>query len=202
MAAETADNACIGGAIVPLLSLGIPGSPPAAVLLGALLIHGIRPGPMLGFEFPAFIYQCVAWLTVATFFMWVISIFIAKPMQKILTIKNSITMPIVAVLCTVGAFSMDIRFLDLILLFASGLLGLLFKRGKYPAAPLVLGIILGPLVDSNFRRALQSTHGSFSIFVTRPLALVLLVSTLILVLAQLGVLRQLRRLLGMKSPVG
>ena len=192
VAAETADNSCIGGAIIPLLSLGIPGSPPAAVLLGAFLIHGVRPGPMLSFEFPAFTYQAVSWLLVATLFMFVLSVLIARPMQKILQIKNAILMPIVAVLCTIGSFSLDLRFIDIVLVFFAGLIGIVFKKGKYPPAPLVLGIILGPLVDTNFRRALKASQGDFSIFVTRPVALLLLLATVVLILGQLGVFQAIR----------
>jgi putative tricarboxylic transport membrane protein len=187
VAAETADNSCIGGAIIPLLSLGIPGSPPAAVLLGAFLIHGVRPGPMLSFEFPAFTYQAVSWLLVATLFMRFFVMWLARPMQKILQVKNSILMPIVTVLCAIGAYSLDIRFLDITLVFLAGLLGLLFKQGKYPAAPLVLGIVLGPLVDTNFRRALKASGGDFAIFFTRPVSLILVISIVVLILGQLGV---------------
>jgi putative tricarboxylic transport membrane protein len=187
VAAETADNSCVGGAIIPLLSLGIPGSPPAAVLLGAFLIHGVRPGPMLSFEFPAFTYQAVSWLLVATLFMRFFVMWLARPMQKILQVKNSILMPIVTVLCAIGAYSLDIRFLDITLVFLAGLLGLLFKQGKYPAAPLVLGIVLGPLVDTNFRRALKASGGDFSIFFTRPVSLILVISIVVLILGQLGV---------------
>ncbi|TRZ47114.1 transporter [bacterium] len=187
VAAETADNSCIGGAIIPLLSLGIPGSPPAAVLLGAFLIHGVRPGPMMSFEFPAFIYQAVSWLLVATLFMRFMALGLARPMQKILTIKNAILMPIVTVLCAIGAFSLDIRYIDIVLVFLSGILGILFRKGKYPPAPLVLGIVLGPLVDVNLRRALKSSNGDISIFFTRPIALILVISIIVLILAQLGV---------------
>jgi len=192
VAAETADNSCIGGALIPLLSLGIPGSPPAAVLLGALLIHGVRPGPMLSFEFPAFTYQAVSWLLVATLFMRFMALGLARPMQKILTIKNAILMPIVAVLCAIGAYSLDIRFLDIVLVFFAGVLGILFNLGKYPPAPLVLGIVLGPLVDVNLRRALKASNGDISIFYTRPIALFLLTSIVLLILAQLGVFEALR----------
>jgi putative tricarboxylic transport membrane protein len=192
VAAETADNSCIGGAIIPLLSLGIPGSPPAAVLLGAFLIHGVRPGPMLSFEFPAFLYQTVSWLLVATLFMRFMALMLARPMQKILQIKNAILMPIVTVLCAIGAFSLDIRYIDIVLVFLSGILGILFRKGKYPPAPLVLGIILGPLVDTNFRRALKASNGDFSIFFTRPVSLVLVVSIIVLILGQLGVFGMIR----------
>jgi len=192
VAAETADNSCIGGAIIPLLSLGIPGSPPAAVLLGAFLIHGVRPGPMLSFEFPAFTYQAVAWLLIATLFMRFFVMWLARPMQKVLQIKNSILMPIVTVLCAIGAFSLDIRYIDIVLVFLAGLLGILFRQGKYPAAPLVLGIVLGPLVDTNFRRALLASNGDFSIFYTRPVSLLLLIATVVLILGQLGVFGMIR----------
>ena len=192
VAAETADNSCIGGAIIPLLSLGIPGSPPAAVMLGAFLIHGVRPGPMLSFEFPAFTYQAVSWLLVATIFMRFFAMWLAKPMQKILQIKNAILMPIVTVLCAIGAYSLDMRFIDIQLVFFAGLLGLLFKQGKYPAAPLVLGIVLGPLVDTNFRRALKASGGDFSIFFTRPVSLILVVSIVLLILGQLGFFGRVR----------
>ena len=199
IAAETADNACIGGAMIPLLSLGIPGSPPAAVLLGAFMIHGLRPGPMLHFEAPALLFQVVAWLAVATIFMWIMSMLIARPIGKILQIKNAIIMPIVAVLCAVGAFSLDIRFLDLILVFVAGLIGLVFKAGKYPPAPLVLGIILGPLVDSSLRRALQASGNSpdaidLGVFVSRPISLILLLAIIALVLGQLGVFAKIKKL--------
>lgn len=199
IASETANNACIGGALVPLLSLGIPGSPPAAVLLGALLIHGVRPGPMLQFESPAFMAQNIAWLLVATVFMWIFSIFIAKPMQKILQVKNSILMPIVAVLCAVGAFTLDLRFLDIILVFVAGLVGLAFSKGKYPPAPLVLGIILGPFVDTNFRRGMLANDGNPMVFLTRPISLILVLSTVALILAQLGVFKWLRSLFAKKA---
>jgi len=96
------------------------------------------------------------------------------------------------VLCAIGAFSLDIRFIDIVLVFFAGLIGLLFKKGKYPPAPLVLGIILGPLVDTNFRRALKASGGDFSIFVTRPVALGLLIAIILLILGQLGVFDAIR----------
>ena len=120
------------------------------------------------------------------------ALWLARPMQKILQIKNAILMPIVAVLCAIGAFSLDIRFLDIVLVFFAGLIGLIFRKGKYPPAPLVLGIILGPLVDTNFRRALKASGGDFSIFFTRPIALALALAIVVLILGQLGVFGMLR----------
>jgi putative tricarboxylic transport membrane protein len=154
---------------------------------------------MLSFEFPAFTYQAVAWLLVATLFMRFFAMWLAKPMQKILQIKNAILMPIVTVLCAIGAYSLDMRFIDIFLVFFAGILGLLFKQGKYPAAPLVLGIVLGPLVDTNFRRALKASGGDFSIFFTRPIALILVIAIAALVLGQLGVFAKVKELFNRKS---
>ena len=134
----------------------------------------------------------MAWLLIATLFMRFMVMWLARPMQKVLQIKNSILMPIVTVLCAIGAFSLDIRYIDIVLVFLAGLLGILFKQGKYPAAPLVLGIVLGPLVDTNFRRALLASNGDFSIFYTRPVSLILLIATVALILGQLGVFGMIR----------
>jgi putative tricarboxylic transport membrane protein len=130
---------------------------------------------------------------VATIFMRFFAMWLAKPMQKILQIKNAILMPIVTVFCAIGAYSLDIRFIDIALVFIAGILGLLFKKGKYPAAPLVLGIVLGPLVDTNFRRALKASGGDFSIFFTRPVSLILVMAILVLILGQLGVFNVVRK---------
>ena len=134
VAAETADNSCIGGAIIPLLSMGIPGSPPAAVMLGAFLIHGVRPGPMLSFEFPAFTYQAVSWLLVATIFMRFFAMWLARPMQKILQVKSAILMPIVTVLCAIGAYSLDIRFIDIAARIPRRAARPAFQAGKIPGS--------------------------------------------------------------------
>jgi len=159
----------------------------------------VRPGPMLSFEFPAFTYQTVSWLLVATLFMRFMAMGLARPMQKILTVKNAILMPIVTVLCAIGAFSLDIRYIDIVLVFFSGVIGILFRKGKYPPAPLVLGIILGPFVDTNFRRALKASQGDFSIFLTRPVALLLVIATVVLILGQLGVFQAIRSKFGRKK---
>ncbi|MBF0431103.1 MAG: tripartite tricarboxylate transporter permease [Fibrobacteria bacterium] len=186
VAAEAGNHACIGSALIPLLSLGIPGSPPAAILLGALLIHGIRPGPMLVIDNPAFLYQAIVYMCVATVGMGVFTLLLAKPLTKILSISACYTMPIITALCVIGAWSLNIQVFDLYLVFIAGVLGILFKVGNIPPAPLILGIILGPMVNSGFRRALQSTHGDLSIFYTRPICIILIISIVLLVLAQLG----------------
>ncbi len=191
IAAETANNAAIGGALIPLLSLAIPGSAPAAVLLGALWLHGIRPGPMLSFEFPTFIFKMGGILLLAAFVMRIFALAICHVAPNILKVKPYILMPIVAVLSIIGSYALNINIFDLYVMFLFGLLGYAFDRLKYPAAPIVLGVILGPLADTNIRRALQGADGSFAPFVTRPIALIVLAMIVYTILSQIGIPRMI-----------
>ena len=183
VAAETGNNAAIGGAIIPLLTLGVPGSPPAAVLLGALLLHGIRPGPMLPFEFPGFIQEMGGILFVASIMLFICGILVARFFVKVLDISPKILMPIVAVLAIMGAYAINIRIFDVYVMVLMGLGYYFLVKLKYPVAPFVLGVILGPMIDENLRRTFWVYKG-FTPFVTRPVALVLLVATILLLLFQ------------------
>ena len=175
VAAETGNNACIGGAMIPLLSLGVPGSGPCAVLLGALTLHGIRTGPMLAQTNPEFIPQICTILVVAAFFMRFGGLLMCKIAPKVLSIPNFILMPIVATLCVIGSYAIYVTQIDITMMFVLGLVGFAMDRLKYPAAPAVLGLILGSLLDSSLRRSLIAANGSLINYVTRPIALVVLV---------------------------
>jgi len=175
VAAETGNNACIGGAMIPLLSLGVPGSGPCAVLLGALTLHGIRTGPMLAKTNPEFIPQICTILIVAAFFMRFGGLLMCKIAPKVLSIPNFILMPIVATLCVIGSYAIYVTQIDITMMFVLGIVGFAMDRLKYPAAPAVLGLILGNLLDSSLRRSLIATNGSLINYVTRPIALVVLV---------------------------
>ncbi len=172
IAPEVANNAAIGGALIPLLSLAVPGSPPAAVLLGALLLHGIRPGPMLNVEFPTFTYELSALLLLGTIMLWLTGVILAKPLARIITIPNGILMPIVAVLCIIGSYSMNLSMFDLSAMFVFGLLGIVLEETGYPSAAIILGMLLGNLLDENFRRALIVGEGNPLVFFTRPIGLI------------------------------
>lgn len=169
---EVGNNAAIGGSLIPLLTLAVPGSPPAAVLLGALMIHNVRPGPMILRDNPAFINHMAALLLLAVICLWVVGMVIAKPMTKILKVPKGYLMPMIAVLSIVGAYAVNLRTFDIIVVFVMGLLGYVLDKLKFSAAPIVLGLILGSMIDENFRRALTVSQGDFSIFVTRPISLV------------------------------
>jgi putative tricarboxylic transport membrane protein len=183
VACETANNACIGGAIIPLISLGIPGSPPAAMLLGALLLHGIAPGPMLAVERPDFVLQVAAILFAASLTMYICGILLAKQVVKVLRVPTALFMPLVAVLCLIGSYSLGLKVFNLWLMVPIGIIAYYLGEMGYPVPPLVIGVILGPMADENLRRALMVSQGGFGPFFTRPVSLILL---LVIVFTILG----------------
>lgn len=195
VATETANNACIGGAMIPLLSLGIPGSPPAAMLLGALMLHGVSPGPMLSIDRPGFTFQVSAILLLASFAMWIIGIVLAKQVIKILEIPITLFMPIIGVLCVIGSYALGLNIFNLYLMFIVGILAFFMVEYKYPIAPLVIGVILGNMFDSNLRRALMVSKGSFApIFdiTERPVAFILFMVIVYMVIGNLGPVKRLQ----------
>jgi putative tricarboxylic transport membrane protein len=183
LSTEVANNACVGGAIIPLLNLGIPGSPPAAMLLGALMLHGVTPGPMITFEHPTFIIECAAILLLASMAMWMVGITLAKQVVKVLRIPAELFMPIVGLLCIIGSYSLGLDLTNLYLMIPVGIVSYFLTEMGYPIAPLVIGVILGPMADENLRRALMVSQGSFWPVFTRPvsLGLVLIIAWLVLV---------------------
>lgn len=191
MAAETGDNACVPGAIVPVLTLAVPGSAPAAVLLAAMLIHGVRPGPTIMLEAPTFVYEVVAMMLLASLGILFFGLVLTRPLARILQVPRVYVMPVVFVLCTVGSFAIASRLFDVWTMIGFGLLGYLLRRFDYPLAPLVLGIVLGDLLDKNLRRGLVLSDGSLLPFLTRPISLVLWVAILLLVLSNIPQLRAL-----------
>lgn len=184
MAAETGDNACIGGAIIPVLSLAVPGSAPAAVLLGAMWLHGVRPGPLLMIEFPNYIWEVTAMLILAACASLLISLGGVRLQVKILMIPRAVLMPIVFTLCVIGAFAINVRTFDVWVMLVFGLIGYPMRRYNYPAAPMVLGVILGDLLDVSLRRALIRTDGDITPFFTRPISLILLAITILTIVAR------------------
>lgn len=179
IASETANNAVVGGALIPVLALAIPGSPPAAVLLAALLLHDVRPGPLLFIENPMYPYKFTGMFLLATIAMFILGILIVKPLLWLLRIKKSIMMPIVFVLCMVGTYAIAGRIFDIFVMILFGLLGYPMRKLGYPEAPLVLGIILGPMVDENLRRGLILSQGSIVPFFLGTINILLIVATLL-----------------------
>lgn len=184
LASETANNACVGGAMIPLLNLGIPGSPPAAMLLGALMLHGVTPGPMITFEHPNFIMEVAAILLLSSMAMWVVGMLLAKQVVKVLRIPTPLFMPIIGVLCIIGSYSLGLNIFNLYLMLPVGIICYFLTVMGYPIAPLVIGVILGPMADENIRRALMVSQGSFMPIFQRPVSLILFLIIALTVLSQ------------------
>ena len=173
IAAETGNSAVIPGAMIPTLTLALPGSAAAAVLIAAMYIHGVRPGPMLMIENAPFLYQVVAMLLLATVAITVFGLLLTRPLLRVMAVPRERLMPVVAVLCVVGSFAITQRMFDVYVMLAFGVIGFVLREMKYPMAPLVMGIILGDLLDINLRRGLLLSDGDPTPFFTRPISLAL-----------------------------
>lgn len=189
MAAEAGNNAAVPGAIVPVLTLAVPGSAPAAVLLAAMFIHGVRPGPLIMIEFPSFVYEVVAMILYATIAILVIGLALTRPLLLVLRVPRERLMPVIFVLCTVGAFAIHSRIFEIWVMLAFGLVGFTLRRMDYPMAPLVLGIVLGDILDKSLRRGLVLTDGNLTEFFVRPISMVLWVTALITVVLSFAAAR-------------
>ncbi len=177
VAAESANNACIGGALIPLLTLGIPGSPPAMMLLGALSLNNVIAGPNLVGDMPHFIPQMAAILLWASLVMLVLGFLLSRVSIHILRIPTAFLMPMVALFSVIGAYAISNSLWDVGFMLGFGVVAYFLEEQGYPVAPLVIGLILGPMAEANLRRALIDSGGSLMPFVTRPLALAFVLLT-------------------------
>src|ERR687898_1153371 len=189
IAAETGNNAAVPGAIIPVLTLAVPGSAPAAVLLAAMFIHGVRPGPLIMVEFPTFVSEVVAMLLLASAGILLYGLLLTRPLLYVLAVPRERLMPVIFVLCTIGSYAIASRVFDIWVMLAFGLLGFVLREMKYPMAPLVLGLVLGDILDKSLRRGLVLSDGSLVPFLTRPISLVLWATIAITVLLSFRAVR-------------
>jgi putative tricarboxylic transport membrane protein len=182
MAAETGDMSSIPGHMIPTLALGIPGSAPSAVLMAAMIIHGIQPGPMMLIQHPDFVYEVVAMTTLASITILLFGLFGVRPLLHILKVRRAVLMPIVFLLCTVGAFATASRLFDIYAMMAIGIGAFFLRRRGYEMAPLVLGLVLGHLLDRSLRRGLVLSDGSLVPFFTRPICIAFAAVTIFTIL--------------------
>ena len=179
VASETSNNASVGGALIPLLTLGIPGDVGTALMLGGLMIHGIVPGPLLFVTNGELVYSIFTALFLAAIFMLVLEFGGMRIFIRILGVKKYILMPIVMILCCVGAYGANNRVFDIIWLGIFGIIGYLLSKADFPVAPMIIGYVLGPMAETNLRRALMSSEGSLVPFFTSPIALVFFALTIV-----------------------
>ena len=184
VASEAANNATVGGALVPLLCLGIPGDTATALLLGGLTIHGLNPGPLLFDTEAELVYGIFAICLVANLCMLLMEYGGIKLFARVLSIPKHILMPIILVLCVVGAYGLNNRLFDVWAVLVFGLLAYVLEKFSFPLTPIILGFILGPMIETNLRRGLIASQGSYLPFLTSPISAVFLgVSLLVIVLA-------------------
>ncbi|MEO8304616.1 MAG: tripartite tricarboxylate transporter permease [Betaproteobacteria bacterium] len=193
IAPEVAANSCIGGAIIPVLTLAVPGSPPAAMLLGAMWMHGLRPGPMLAIETPEIIPQMAAFLFWAAIAMAVCGLLMARLSVLVLRIPATIFMPIVAVFSVIGSYALGLNVFNVYLMFFFGVVVFFLEEMGYPVAPIVIGVILGQMADVGLRRGLLVTHGDLMPFFTRPVAFVFVLLIIYALVGQSAWARRLAR---------
>ena len=191
MAAETGDNACVPGAIIPVLTLQVPGSAPAAVLMAAMLIHGVKPGPLIMIESPQFVYDIVAMMMLATIGILIYGLTLTKFLVQVLRVPTTIIVPMIMVLCTIGTFALASRLFDIWVMVGFGVLGFILRKFGFPMAPLVLGIVLGDLLEKNLRRGLVLSDGDLAPFFTRPISAVMAAVIFLVLLARVPAVRRL-----------
>jgi len=182
----SACNGAIGGAMTTMLTLGIPGDAPSAVLIGALLIHGIQPGPLLFRDHRSFIFSIVFLMAAAAIVMMVVGLLGAKPLARALRIPNPWLWAGIVMFGTVGSYALNNAVVDVWAMFFAGIAGFLLRKAEVPLGPLVLGLILGPMMESNLRRALILSRGDWlGTLVSSPIVVFFLAATVLSLLLPL-----------------
>jgi putative tricarboxylic transport membrane protein len=174
-APESANNAVAGGALIPMLTLGIPGDPITAILLGALMIHGLIPGPLLFEQSQQFVYSVFWAYLIANLMNLCITFSTIKLWVRVLKVPQRVLLPIIVILCVVGTFALRNTFFDTGVMFCFGLLGYFMIKYGFPVIPLLLAIILGPNLEEHLRMSLIISQGDYSIFVTHPISLTFII---------------------------
>ena len=177
---ETANNAAIGGAFVPLLTLAIPPTPGMALLLGCLLSYGVQVGPLLIKNTPDIFWGVVSSMYIGNIMLLVLNLPLIGLWVKILKIPYVILFPLILLFCVVGVYSLNATTDEVILMTVFGIIGYLMKKYAYEAAPMVMAMILSPLMENNLRQSLALSYGSFSIFFTRPISAILMITAIVL----------------------
>ncbi len=180
VASETANNATVGGALIPLIAMGIPGSVIDAILIGALMIHSIQPGPTLFITNPDIVYAMIAACLIGNIVMLAVMTGTVNWVAKLAYIPRTYMLPVIIVCCVIGAFGLDNVMFDVWVMLVFGVIGFLLERARYPLGPFVIGFVLAPLMEAKLRTGLMMTAGSITPIFTRPVAATFLVIAIVL----------------------
>ncbi|MFL6622135.1 MAG: tripartite tricarboxylate transporter permease [Sulfurifustis sp.] len=182
---EAANNAAAGGAFIPLLTLGIPPNVVMALLLGAFIVHGLQPGPLLMTQSPGLFWGIVASMYIGNLLLLVLNLPLIGMWVQVLKVPYRLLFPLIILFCVIGVYSVSGAIFDVYLMIGFGVLGYLMRKFGYEPAPLVLAFVLGPMMENNLRKALILSEGNFDIFVSRPISLACLALAVLLLLSAL-----------------
>lgn len=186
VAPETANNACVGGALIPALTLGIPGDAVTALILASFFLHGLRPGPLIMIHNADCFWAIVVMSIIANIFMFFFGLSLTKVFSYVVVIPKNILMPIIVVLCTVGSYAIEGNMFHVVAMVVLGIIGWIMRCYDYSIGAMVLGIILGPIIDQNLRRSLVLSDGNILGFIlNRPISLALSVLIIGLILSEI-----------------
>ena len=180
VASESANNATIGGALIPLISLGIPGSVIDAILLGGLLIHGLQPGPLLFEQNPDMVYTIMGTMLVSNVLMFLVMLLAVRYIARLALLPRNLLMPVILVFCIIGSFALSTRMFDVWTMILFGLVGFGFEKMKIPLAPFIIGFILAPVAEENLQMGLMASDGSFLPMIRRPVSLIFVITSMAL----------------------
>lgn len=180
---EAANNAAVGGAYVPLLALGVPFTPALAVVLGALMLHGITPGPNLINEKPELFWGLIASMYIGNFMLLVLNLPMVKVFVNVLKIPKPFLLPLIVVICLIGVYSLSSSYLDLMVLAVFGVIGYAMRGLGFEPAPLVLALVLGPMIETSLRQSLKITQGDVGAMIFRPICVTLYVAMILFFIA-------------------
>lgn len=195
VASESANNACIGGALIPMLTLAIPGDAVTAIILSVFYIHGLQPGPTFLKTSASSFYAIVAGGLISCVFLLLLGLLVAPRISKVINIPKRILLPVVTVLCVIGAYACNKRLFDVGLMFFFGILGLVLRTRGFSVAPVTLGLVLGGMMDSNFRRAVSlasTAEAPLLALFGRPITMILLVCTVFTLVSNIPAVKRRR----------
>ena len=179
IAPESANNGAVGGSLVPTLTLGIPGSPVAAIIMAAFMLHGLTPGPLLLQQQPNMLYSIFIAIIVSSLLMLILGKYISRQFTKILDLPYPLLATLIMILGVVGAYSLRNNFTDVLILFGFSFIGYFFDKFNYSTSAFVLGLILGKIAENSLRKQLIVDNGSWLGFITRPISLIILIVSLV-----------------------
>lgn len=196
VAPESANKGAVGGAFIPMLTLGVPGDAITAIMMGGLFIHGLKPGPLLMIETPHLFWMIVSMLVIGNVALYVLGMLSVKPFSRIIDIPKNIVMPVVIILSVIGTFAIQNSVFDVFFMIGFGITGYFMRLYGYATGPMVLGLILGPMLDANYRRTMQGSENEIGQFIsgffTSPISLFLTVAIFLMIFTQTNFYKKLR----------